>query len=158
LSPLGAGNCELIPSYSRISAMPSSRGAIDWIKTNSAGVLLPLIIAGTASLSLYWVFLVPVFQSPDEPGHLDYAFNIYSAGRLINAREPYHRWNEAPPSKPWHVYTEYLIDRTNSRAMFWHFEGKVPPGYGTREFYERLDRGVPPETVENMEGVPRDTV
>jgi 4-amino-4-deoxy-L-arabinose transferase-like glycosyltransferase len=138
--------------------MPDHRGAVYWIKKTSARVLLSLIIAGAASLSLYWVFLVPVFQSPDEPAHLDYAFNIYSAGRLINVLEPYHRWNEAPPKKPWHVYTEYLMDKTGSRTMFWHFEGKAPPGYGTREFYGRLDKAAPSETVEAMEGAPRTNV
>src|SRR5262249_34716168 len=136
--------------------MPGRSEAVDWIKTHSAGLLLALIIAGATSLSLYWVFLVPVFQSPDETAHLDYAFNIYSAGRLITAREPCHRWNAAPPSKPWHVYTEYLIANTNSRAMFWHFEAKAPPGYGTSEFYNRLDNGAPSESGENMEGAPKD--
>jgi hypothetical protein len=114
-----------------------------------------LIVGGAESLSLYRVFLVPVFQSPDEPAHLDYAFNIYSAGRLINAREPYHRWNAAPPSKPWHVYTEYLMDNTNAKAMFFHFEAKAPPGYGTRQFYDGLDSGAPSESVDSMEGVSR---
>src|SRR5262249_54663312 len=136
--------------------MPGRREAFDWIKTHSAGLLLALIIAGAASLSLYWVFLVPVFQSPDEPAHLDYAFNIYSARRLISAREPCHRWNAAPPAKPWHVYTEYLIANTGSRAMFWHFEVKAPAGYGTREFYDRLDNGAPSENVETMEGVSKE--
>jgi 4-amino-4-deoxy-L-arabinose transferase-like glycosyltransferase len=114
-----------------------------------------LIIVGAASLSLYWVFLIPVFQSPDEPGHIDYAFNIYSAGRLINGREPYHRWNEAPPRMPWHVYTGYLMDITNPMARSYRFDVKAPPGYGTRAFYDRLDSGAPSETVENMEGVSR---
>jgi 4-amino-4-deoxy-L-arabinose transferase-like glycosyltransferase len=109
-----------------------------------------LIIVAAASLSLYWVFLVPIFQSPDENTHLDYAFNIYSAGRLITAREPYHRWNAAPPNEPWHFYTRYLEDETNARAMAFHFEVKAPPGYGTREFYDRLDRGTPTDPMENV--------
>jgi 4-amino-4-deoxy-L-arabinose transferase-like glycosyltransferase len=136
--------------------MPGHRASVDWIKTKSPGLLLALIIVGAASLSLYWVFLVPVFQSPDEPAHLDYAFNIYSARRPISAREPSHRWNAAPPHKPWHVYTEYLISSTNSRGIFWHFEDKAPAGYGTREFYDWLDNGAPSENVETMEGVSKE--
>src|SRR5262249_33286029 len=49
-----------------------------------------------------------------------------------------------------------LIANTNSRAMFWHFEAKAPPGYGTSEFYNRLDNGAPSESGENMEGAPKD--
>jgi hypothetical protein len=127
-------------------------GATNWIKANSARLLLASIIVGAASLSLYWVFLVPVFQAPDENGHLDYAFNIYSAGRLINVREPRHWWNAAPPNYPWHFYTLYLEDATNLEPMVFHFEAKAPPGYGTREFYDRLDRGAPSEPAENLQG------
>src|SRR5262249_55675636 len=74
----------------------------------------------------------------------------------ITAREPYHWWNAAPPNEPWHFYTCYLEDATNVRAMAFHFEVKAPPGYGTREFYDRLDRGTPTEPMENVRGATRD--
>src|SRR5262249_32099590 len=73
----------------------------------------------------------------------------------ITAREPYHQWNAAPPNEPWHFYTRYLEDATNVRAMAFHFEVKAPPGYGTREFYDRLDRGTPTEPMENVKGATR---
>jgi 4-amino-4-deoxy-L-arabinose transferase-like glycosyltransferase len=57
---------------------------------------------------------------------------------------------------PWHVYTGYLMDNTNPMARVYRFNVKAPLGYGTREFYDRLDKGVPSENVENMEGVSKE--
>jgi 4-amino-4-deoxy-L-arabinose transferase-like glycosyltransferase len=136
--------------------MQGRRGAANWIRANSAALILALIIGGAASLSLYWVFLVPMFQSPDEPTHLDYAFNIYSARRIISTREPKRRWNAGPP-EPWHFYTLYLQRATNAKAIVLHSEVKVPPGYGTSDFYDRLDQGAPSETGEKMEGAQGET-
>src|SRR5437879_4920364 len=37
---------------------------------------LAVVVAAAAGLALVWVFLVPIYQAPDEPQHLDYALAI----------------------------------------------------------------------------------
>ena len=39
---------------------------------------LAAIVAGSAALTLVWVFLVPVFQAADEPTHFDYALDLHA--------------------------------------------------------------------------------
>jgi hypothetical protein len=101
------------------------------------------VIAGSVGLALYWVWLVPIFQSPDEDTHLNYAFNIYSAGRLISIREPLGPWNSNPDGM--HVYVDYLDRATGASAIQFHYSQKVAPDYGSREYYTRLDAGEPRE-------------
>src|SRR5689334_17474290 len=96
--------------------------------------ILPLIVCAAAGLSLYWVFLVPIYQAPDESGHLDYAFDLYTAGRLITVRE-------VPPAAGANSYTRYL-------ASSIHFDdGKVERNYGTGEYFRDLDRNAPDQSA-----------
>jgi len=120
------------------------------------------VIIGAASLSAYWVFLVPIFESPDEVVHFDYALNLYSAGRLISAREPFHAWNTPiPPLNPnpktsvVHVYTSYLIDASDLKTIRFNPTKRVVSDYGTSAFYNDLDRNAPDERSGDMDGKPR---
>jgi hypothetical protein len=110
------------------------------VKANAWRFALAAIIMLSASLSLYWVFLVPILESPDEQTHIDYAFNIYSAGRPISIREPPQDCNIASPGYIWHVYTYYLIGSSNLNEIHANPEGKVEPNYGTRAYFDELDR------------------
>jgi 4-amino-4-deoxy-L-arabinose transferase-like glycosyltransferase len=114
-----------------------------WIRTNFTLAALGAVIAGSVGLALYWVWLVPIFQSPDEDTHLNYALNIYSAGRLISVREPLHAWNSGLGGE--HVYVDYLDRATGASAIQFHYSQKVAPDYGSREYYARLDAGTPAE-------------
>jgi hypothetical protein len=123
-------------------------------------IALILIIISAASLSMYWVFLVPIFEAPDEPAHIDDAFNIFSAGRLINVREPTFPWNitalspEGPPIV-WHRYTWYLIGVSQSDRIAFHPRQKAPANYGTKQFFDGLDRNAPPEISADADRQPR---
>jgi 4-amino-4-deoxy-L-arabinose transferase-like glycosyltransferase len=116
-------------------------------------IALAAIIAASMGLSIYWVFKVPIFEAPDEPGHLDYALNIYSAGRLISVREPLQAWNG--PVEDRHVFTQYLVDESREESIAFHHSVKAPPGYGTREFYGRVDLNAPAEHSGGLAGTPR---
>jgi 4-amino-4-deoxy-L-arabinose transferase-like glycosyltransferase len=116
-------------------------------------IALSIIIVTSAALSLYWVFTVPIFQAPDEYVHFDYAMDIYSAGRLINGREPLADWN-APP-RGLHVFTQYLIRECDSDSMAFNPQSKAPPGYGTKAFYDNLDLNAPPENSGGLGSHPR---
>jgi hypothetical protein len=115
--------------------------------------VLAAIIFGAASLALYWVFLVPILQAPDEPIHLHTAFNIYSAGKLVSVREPLHKWNSDLAGD--HVYITYLEKATNAQSFIFHYSVKAPPDYGTRDYYAELDRNAPTEDSGDFEGKPR---
>jgi 4-amino-4-deoxy-L-arabinose transferase-like glycosyltransferase len=118
------------------------------LKTDGWRLVLAGIVAGGATLSVYWAFLVPIFQAPDEPMHIDYAFSIYSAGRPISARESYHAWTR--PRRPggwsvWHVYTVYLMNYPDLEGMEGNPAAKVPASYMTRGYLDEIDRHAPPE-------------
>src|SRR2546423_5124197 len=114
--------------------------------------LVAVIVVSVPLLSLWWVFNVPILQNPDENSHLDYAFSIYSAGRLLNVRQAPSAWNaHARPGlhegAAWerisHQYTLYLEDFTDFERLRFHPEEKVSADYGTALYYEKLDRNAP---------------
>src|SRR5215472_6192012 len=93
----------------------SLSNSISWLRAKVALITLGAIITLSVILSIYWVFAVPIYQAPDEPLHLDYALNIYSAGRPISARESLRDWNAAPGD--YHVFTQYLIRESSFYSM-----------------------------------------
>jgi 4-amino-4-deoxy-L-arabinose transferase-like glycosyltransferase len=123
-----------------------------WIKSHRSMAILSIIVILSAGLASYWVMLVAIYESPDEQLHLDYALNIYSAGRLITAREPLHNWNAAGGL---HVYSEYLGEQSAVTTIAFHPDKKAPSGYGTRGYFDDLDRGAPSEMAGGMESKPR---
>ena len=120
--------------------------------------VLVAIVLSASLLSVIWVFRVPLLQNPDETSHIDYVFSIYSAGRLLNVREPPSEWNvhprfegrkdrTGPESYPYdllsHQYTLYLIDATDFQRIRFHPKEKVSADYGTRAYYQRLNANAP---------------
>ena len=115
-----------------------------------ATVALILIIAFSAAVSTYRVFSLPILQCPDEDSHIDYAFSLYSAGHLLNVRDapssgwnvkhraPYHKWERIS-----HRYTLHLTDATRMYQVRISEDGKVPEDYGTRSFFDQIDRTAP---------------
>ena len=93
------------------------------------------LIVGACAVAVTWVFLVPIYQGPDEIANDDYSFSIFRAGHLLNVRD-------LPPGTA-HPYTTYLADRSGGERMPFHPQVKAPPGYGTSDFYRELDAGAP---------------
>ena len=128
------------------------------VKQCWAEYLLAVVIFSACLLAVVWVFRVPLLQNPDETSHIDYAFSIYSAGRLLNVRTPPSEWNVHPQfggrkdregveSTPYdllsHQYTLYLIDATDFHRIRFHPNEKVPVDYGTSAYYRRVDDTAP---------------
>jgi hypothetical protein len=125
-----------------------------WGHQYCATLVLIAIIAASAAVSTYRVFALPILQCPDEDSHIDYAFSLYSAGSLLNVREapasgwnikhraPFHRWERIS-----HLYTLHLTDATRMYKVRLSEEEKVPEDYGTKAFYERIDRTAPRSPV-----------
>jgi hypothetical protein len=101
-----------------------------------ANVATGIVILLAGALSSVWVFLVPIFQAPDEPAHFDYAISIYSAGRLIRLSDGRPDWIVSP-------YTKYLMRAADFDRIAWHSSMRVPAGYGTHPYFARVDAGGP---------------
>lgn len=135
---------------------------------NDNEYVLAAIVLSACLLSTIWAFRVPMLQNPDETSHLDYAFSIYSAGRLLNVRTPPSEWNvharyegrkdrEGPESLPYelisHQYTLYLIENTDFQRIRFHPAERVAPDYGTSAYYQRLNANAPqtPASVPDLQ-------
>lgn len=134
---------------SNTSRMPFMPRILRRLKSHWAEIGLGLIVLSAASLSVYWVFKVPMLQNPDEDSHIDYAFSIHSADRLLNARRAPSQWNVhaqvqgAPFHRISHQYTLYLIEASDFQRIRYHAAEKVPVGYGSLEYFRTLDQNAP---------------
>jgi hypothetical protein len=103
------------------------------------GIALTAIIALSAAQAAWWAFLVPIYQSPDEPAHLDYALTIHANKSLLYARNT--DFKRLPPHA--HPYTDYLLDKSGGRGVMFHPGVKMPADYGTPEFFAAIKRDAP---------------
>ena len=101
---------------------------------------LAVVILSAAALALVWVFLVPIYQAPDEPMNLDYALAINAHGGLF--RPASASFDSLPSSV--HPHTAYLEQRCRTGAVAFHPTVKMPPEYGTWSGFVALDREAPP--------------
>jgi hypothetical protein len=136
-----------------------------WIPRYWSLAALAGIVAGAGLLSLHWVYLVPIFQSPDETLHWDYAICLKQHGRLFRASAPSQLRADARLQNYYgshfryfgyflHPYTRYLADRCEHASITFNSAAKVPPGYGTPDFFRALDRDKPPCEHLNFEVAP----
>ncbi len=95
-----------------------------------------LVLAIAVSIAMFWVVRVPVFQEPDEMAHADYVFALYDAVSPFVVSSPQPDQEVAPQ-------TRYLRDAVGYRRMRYNPVAQPPPGYDSREYFERLDREVP---------------
>ncbi len=102
-------------------------------RANAAAAIV-IVLAG--ALSSLWVFLVPIFQAPDEPAHFDYAMSIYGAHRLIRLSDGSTDWIVSP-------YTKYLLKTLDFSRVAMNSSMRVPTGYGARAYFAKLDADAP---------------
>ncbi len=105
-------------------------------------IALIAVVLAAATLAGYWVFLVPIYQAPDEPMNLDYALAINAHGGLFWAH--YTSYEQLPSSV--HPYTPYLAERCRSGAIAFQPQSKMPPEYGSWDYFVALDREAPSPT------------
>src|SRR4051812_20153594 len=107
----------------------------DWRRRLALGA----VVLSAAGLALYWVFLVPIYQAPDEPMNLDYALAIHAHRGLFCVH--YTTYEALPTSV--HPHTPYLVDCCRSGAVAFRPEARMPADYGTWEWFARVDREAP---------------
>jgi 4-amino-4-deoxy-L-arabinose transferase-like glycosyltransferase len=115
-----------------------SRGR--WLAAAWPRLALAAVVLAAAGQALLWVFLVPIYQAPDEPEHLDYALAIHAHRGLFLAQGT--AFKQLPGAV--HPCTAYLARKTWTGEVAFHPSARMPPGYGTRAFYKALDREAPP--------------
>ncbi len=111
-----------------------------WLARTWPRLGLAAVVLAAAGQTLLWVFLVPIYQAPDEAEHLDYALAINAHRGLFLVQNSAFR--SLPGSV--HPYTLYLQKRAHTVDVAFHPSVKMPAGYGTAAFYEALDRDAPP--------------
>jgi hypothetical protein len=111
-----------------------------WLAAAWPRLALGAVVLAAAGQTLLWVFLVPIYQAPDEPEHLDYALAINARRGLFLAQNTTFR--DLPGAV--HPYTFYLGRRARTAEVAFNPSAKMPAGYGTRAFYAALDRDAPP--------------
>jgi len=91
------------------------------------------VLAAAFALAILWSYMVPILEASDENDHFDYAISLAHAGHLIPA------WTSAPyPS--YDLQTDFLETYTDFPRINLNLHDRVPPGYGTHEYFEQLDR------------------
>jgi hypothetical protein len=95
------------------------------------------IIGLAVLLCAAYALLYPIFQNPDENNHFDYALTLRTAQRPI-------RPSEGPGQDNTHPSVRYLLERTGGLGLRMDWLARVPAGYGTRAFYDAVDRSAPP--------------
>lgn len=130
-------------------------------RRGSIAVLASIVALG-AAMSVRWVFLVPIFQNPDEPQHFDYAISVRDHGgpfRLGNAPRDaegrfLNRYGEHFLCYWVHPFTDYLIGRSDFERIKFHPGEKMPAEYGTVDYYRALDRYCPTDAPAVLDAPP----
>jgi hypothetical protein len=99
---------------------------------------LAAIVAVAMGLALRWVFLVPIFQSPDEFDHFDYAMCLNEHGALLRALP------NIPVNLKCHPYTLHLINSTDALDIIrLRRDAHMPQDYGSRAYFAEINRTAP---------------
>jgi hypothetical protein len=107
--------------------------------------ILGAIVLGALALSTVWVFLVPIDQAPDEPGHWDYALCLWEHGGIYRAAASKSTHNPSGSIAVYLVHPQgrHLWFASQGDVTFRSPATKAPADYGTPAFFARLNRTAP---------------
>lgn len=91
------------------------------------------VVTASLALAILWVYLVPMLEASDESEHFDYVVSLAHAGRLIAA-------DNAAPYPSYDYDTSFLQTYTAFSRLSLLPHDRVPPGYGSHEYFQRIDR------------------
>ena len=101
-----------------------------------ATLAVAILCAVTVALAIGWAIVLPIFLSPDEDNHYDYALTLFTAGR------PMHP-NENLVGKDTHPVVDYLMSATHARQQRLDYAVGADRGFGTPAYDRALDAGAP---------------
>jgi hypothetical protein len=117
-----------------------------WLRPHSRKIALAAIVVASTFQSVRWGFLVPIYQAPDEPVHLDYALCLYENRGLFRPTGQFQPTDvkvARHPERLVHPYSLYLRERTQTASIRFNPSARMPGGYGTAAYYAALDRDAP---------------
>ena len=98
-----------------------SLGLPDAIRLATRDRLLYLILAIFVGLGLAWNFVTPVFETPDEPDHLQYILFVEAEGRRPDLRTDVARAGIESPQPPlYYLLAGYLLRLSGGPHLFTH--------------------------------------
>jgi hypothetical protein len=118
---------------------------------NATRSVVAAIFMTAIALSLAWARYLPFFQQQDENNHFDYAVTLFSAGRLIPG-------GEGRTGTETHPYVRLLLDASNGRAVRLDPFARVPAGYGSAAYFERIDAEPAPDALDRYRSAPLEVV
>ena len=108
----------------------------------AAPYLKAIVIVAACAVSALWAVTVPILQSPDENLHLDYVFALVHNGGLLSVRDRPVSADIAWPAAT-DPQVQYIASRTGFGSIIFMPDVRAPQGYGTRDYFESLDRNAP---------------
>jgi hypothetical protein len=101
-----------------------------------AAISLVVIVAIAMGVAAFWVVRVPFMQETDEQAHADYAYALYDGGGWFGAAS-------AVPEDYVTAQVQYLASVSNFWQLRTFSNARVPASYGTKSYYESIDRSAP---------------
>jgi hypothetical protein len=89
-------------------------------------------IAAALALAILRLYVEPIFGSSDEDDHFDYAISIARAGHLLSAKN-------ALGSPTADLESAFLQTYSDRPRIYLNTAERVPPGYGTHQYFRRID-------------------
>jgi hypothetical protein len=119
-------------------------------------VILGAIVLGALTLATVWVFLVPIDQAPDEPGHWDYALCLWEHGGIYRAAaaKTGHDASGCIAVALVHPQGRHLWFASEASETFKSPAIKAPADYGTPAFFARLNRTAPDRATGDYRTIP----
>jgi hypothetical protein len=102
-------------------------------RPNALAALLGFV---AIALAAGWALVLPIFLSPDEDSHYDYALTLYTAGRPMRQAENVVGRDTDP-------VVAYLMRATHARQQRLDTAVGADPGYGSAAYFRALDAGAP---------------
>jgi hypothetical protein len=102
----------------------------------SAHALAVVLCAIAVGFSAGWAVVLPIFLSPDEDSHYDYALTLYTAGRPM-------RPAENVVGRDTHPVVAYLMTATHARQQRLDTAVRADSGYGGAAYFRALDAKAP---------------
>ncbi len=94
------------------------------------------VVAAAVALAVLWVYMVPMLEASDETEHFDYVLALTHAGKILPGRPVLDAITTATAddeARFFETYSDFYRINLNRHD-------RVPAGYGTHQYFERIDR------------------
>ncbi len=101
------------------------------------------VLLSTVAVSVLWLRVVPLLQSPDEQAHFDYVYALARSGQPLRAADGPPRYSPTD---------EALIREVGFWRIIFHNTEPIDPAYGSAAYMQHLEQAVPQTPPSFYEG------